>query len=364
MTADTVGGVWSYALELARGLEALGVGVALATMGAPVSAEQAREAARVGGLELFESRYRLEWMEEPWSDVEAAGEWLLDLEQRTRPDVVHLNGYVHGALPWRAPAMVVAHSCVLSWWRAVRDEDAPPSWSRYREAVASGLGAARLVVAPTRAMLEAAEHHYGPLPASRVIPNGRDPAGWTPLAKEPLVLAAGRLWDEAKNVAALDRVAPALPWPVYVAGEERHPEGGTPALAAARPLGRLAPEALARWMGRAALYALPARYEPFGLSALEAALCGCALVLGDIASLRESWEGAAHFVPAGDDVALRCALRDLIAHPARREALAMRARERALSFGAARMADAYVAAYRAMTAAGREPIREEAACAS
>ncbi len=33
---------------------------------------------------------------------------------------------------------------------------------------------------------------------------------------------------------------------------------------------------------------LPARYEPFGLSVLEAALSGCALVLGDIPSLRES----------------------------------------------------------------------------
>ena len=32
----------------------------------------------------------------------------------------------------------------------------------------------------------------------------------------------------------------------------------------------------------ASIYALPARYEPFGLSILEAALSGCALVLGDI----------------------------------------------------------------------------------
>ena len=35
------------------------------------------------------------------------------LERRLRPDVVHLNGYTHGALPWRAPVLVVGHSCVL-----------------------------------------------------------------------------------------------------------------------------------------------------------------------------------------------------------------------------------------------------------
>ena len=64
-------------------------------------------------------------------------------------------------------------------------------------------------------------------------------------------------------------------------------------------LGRLSAGELADWYARAAIYALPARYEPFGLSALEAALSGCALVLGDIPSLREIWGDAALFVPPG-----------------------------------------------------------------
>ena len=55
----------------------------------------------------------------------------------------------------------------------------------------------------------------------------------------------------------------------------------------------------------AAIYALPARYEPFRLEVLEAAAPGCALVLGDIASLRELWDGAALFVAPDDDRALR-----------------------------------------------------------
>jgi hypothetical protein len=45
---------------------------------------------------------------------------------------------------------------------------------------------------------------------------------------------------------------------------------------------------------------LPARYEPFGLSVLEAALSGCALVPGDIASLRGNWDGVAEFVCPDD----------------------------------------------------------------
>ena len=345
MTADTVGGVWTYAIELARALEGRGAEVALATMGERPSPDQRAEVRALPGVELFESTYRLEWMDEPWDDVARAGEWLLDLAARLAPDVVHLNGYAHGALPWPAPVLAVGHSCVLSWWRAVKGADAPPEWARYRDAVRRGLRAADLVVAPTRAMLRALHRHYGPLPRARVIPNGRDPARFAPADKDAFVLTVGRLWDEAKNVAAVDRVAPELTWPVYVAGEERHPSGRTSRFDGAHALGKLAAGELTSWYARAAVYALPARYEPFGLSALEAGLSGCALVLGDIPSLREVWGDAALFVHPERPAELRDALGGLIRDAARRRELGARARERALEYTAASMASAYLDAY-------------------
>ena len=103
MTADTIGGVWTYALELIRALGTQGIEVGLATMGAALTGTQREEVRSLPEIELFESTYKLEWMEQPWRDVAAAGEWLLELEERFRPDVIHLNGYAHGALAWRAP---------------------------------------------------------------------------------------------------------------------------------------------------------------------------------------------------------------------------------------------------------------------
>jgi len=350
MTADTVGGVWTYAIELAQALAPRGVEVALATMGAPLSPDQARAALAVPNLTVIESAYKLEWMEDPWHDVARAGEWLLDLESWIQPDVVHLNGYAHGALPWRAPLLVVAHSCVMSWWRAVHGASAPDTWRPYCMAVFRGLHSADLVVAPTRAMLDAAAYHYGSLRRSRVIPNGRNAALFPPGLKEPFVIAAGRLWDEAKNIAALERVAPRLPWPVWVAGEARHPGGGTACARGVRCAGRLAPAELAAWLGRASIYALPARYEPFGLSVLEAALAGCALVVGDIPSLREVWGDAASFVAPGDDAALESALRALMEDPARCRDMARRARCHALRYTPGRTADEYVRVYRELAA--------------
>ncbi len=358
MTADTVGDVWTYAVDLARGLSARGVEVALATMGDPLSDAQRECAERIPGLLLFESSFRLEWMEDPWRDVERAGDWLLGLEARFGPDLVHLNGYAHAALPWSAPRLVVAHSSVLSRWAAVEGEEAPEAWDRYRREVAAGLAAADLVVAPTAAMLADLARHHGLPRRSRIVANGRDGRLFRPAAaKEPIVFAAGALWDEARNLAALESAAPEVPWPIYVAGDTLPPEAGSPEAHAhlTRHLGRLSPRAHAVWLGRSSIYALPARYEPFGLSALEAALAGCALVLGDIPSLRETWRNRASFVPPEDPAALAAALRRLIEEPDRRASLAAGARKRAAELTPERMLDGYLAAYGELLAERRAP---------
>jgi len=356
MTVDTVGGVWTYALELADALEPHGVEVVLAAMGPPPVPEQRAELARSAAVELHCEDVRLEWMEEPWADVDRAGSWLLRLRDEVQPDVVHLNGYVHAALPWGAPVLVVGHSCVLSWFRAVRGEGPPRGWERYARLVRDGLAQADLLVAPTRAMLRELERHYAPPGPRVVIPNGRRASG-VELPKEPFVLAAGRLWDEAKNLESLDRVAPRLPWPVVAAGAL----DPLRAPAHVRALGRLSRNETDTLLARAAIFAAPARYEPFGLAALEAGLAGCALVLGDIPSLREVWGDAALFVEPGDDDALVAALTLLVKKPELRPELALRAEARAGTFSAARMGAEYTAAYsRLLTAAERLEEIEEA----
>lgn len=342
MTADTLGGVFSYSVTLGAFLRCRGARVTLATLGRKLGGAERRRLASFG-IDLEESDYRLEWMDDPWDDVQRSGEWLLSLERRHRPDVVHVNGYAHAALPWIAPAISVAHSCVLSWWRAVFGEQAPSRYDRYRREVLSGLAAARAVVAPTQALLRMLEREYGAIPTGRVIHNGAAPAalrlaGHTAnentVAKEPLILCAGRVWDRAKNVRLLARVAGDLPWRCYVAGDPRGPDGQLPdELDALVPLGLLSPDELLGWMRRASIFASPALYEPFGLSILEAALAGCALVLADIPSLRELWDGAAEFADPRDAGAWGRVLRDIIEDAERRSVLSMRATERAREYG-------------------------------
>jgi glycogen(starch) synthase len=335
MTTDTVGGVWTFTLELAEALAASGIEVVLAAMGGTPSADQAAEASAIPRLFLLGSDFNLEWMEDPWADVEASGKWLLKLEHDYCPDIVHLNSFGHGALPWRAPTVLTVHSTVMSWFADVKGKPAPDCWNRYRDLVAGSLRAVDFVTAPSRALAA----HITNVDC-RVIPNGRNPAKFYRAAKEPFIFTAGRLWDEAKNVKAVAQIAAELPWPVYLAGESKDAR-----LEGCHMLGRLPANRISDWYARAAIYAMPARYEPFGLSILEAALSGCALVLGDIPSLHEIWEQDALFASPDDTGALRKTIEALIADEGLRETLSHRAYRRALTFTHRHTADLYRTAY-------------------
>ncbi|HEY0414775.1 MAG TPA: glycosyltransferase [Gaiellaceae bacterium] len=319
MTADAVGGVWTYAAELAGALDAE---VVIATMGPPPADR---------GPNVLVSTYALEWEDDPWDDVDRAGAWLLELEEELQPDLVHLNGYAHGSLPWRAPVVVAAHSDVVSWWWAVHGTPPPERYDAYRSAVEAGLRAADVVVAPTRAVLEDLARHYRLCREQVVVPNG---SSFVPAlaAKEPFVVALGRFWDAAKNVAALERARQRCPWPIVTAG-------------AGTAIGRLDRGQVRALLARAGVFASPARYEPFGLGVLEAARSGCALVLGDLPSLREVWGGAALFAPPDDDDALASALRLVTRDEELRLELAERARRRAGLYTAERMAAGYTKVY-------------------
>jgi glycogen synthase len=353
MTADTVGGVFSYACDLIDALRPHGVHVSLATMGAPLRSSQARALAALSNVEVFEAGYALEWMPDPWVEVDAAGDWLRALAQLVRPDLIHLNNYCHATLPFDRPVVVVAHSCVYSWHRAVRGRDAGPEWKEYRRRVAAGLRAASITVAPTAAILSDIQSALGVSVPARVIPNGRAFAVPT-LPKESFVLGVGRLWDEAKGLDTLQACARSIPWPIRVAGPLA-PPGGTEVLTSSvQALGELDPKELGWWMARAGIYAHPARYEPFGLAVVEAALAGCALVLADLPTLREVWGDTACYARPDDPDAFAAVITALTRDALRRSALGAKARARARLFTPARMASGYHALYSELLDSARE----------
>jgi glycosyltransferase involved in cell wall biosynthesis len=213
-------------------------------------------------------------------------------------------------------------------------------------------------------MLRDLDRWYSNVRAGCVIYNGHRCDAYNPTRKEDFVFSTGRVWDAAKNIGALDLAAPLVSWPIFVAGEAQHPEGGRHPLRNVFPVGKLSSEDICPWFSRAGIYALPALYEPFGLSILEAALSGCALVLGDIPSLREIWDDAALFVPPSDPEALALSINSLIVKRSVREDLGGRARMRALSFTNDRMVHSYLGAYPQACARHMAAKEERTSCLS
>ena len=337
MTVDAVGGVWTYALELARALP--DVRFSFAQLGPRPNDAQRAEVEFLPNVTLFESDWKLEWQHEPWEDVDKSGEWLLELARELKPNLVHLNGFSHGALPFATPKIVVAHSCVLSWWRGVKGENAPREWEQYKYRATLGLDVADAIVSPTSAFGCETERLYHPYPEIQTIHNGAAPSPFEhPEMREPFVLAAGRAWDEAKNFAVLQEAAASVC--IKLAGDAGEFRAGNIQL-----LGRLTRAELQNQLARAKVFAHPALYEPFGLGVLEAAQSGCALVLSDIPTLRELWDGAAIFCPPRDANDWTQTLKFLLSNERESANLASRALERAKRYSRESFGESYRALY-------------------
>lgn len=355
LSTDTVGGVWDYSVTLARGLHDTGCEVLLAVVGEP---RDERLAALPTGVQVTSRAYRLEWMPDAADDVDAAGEWLRDLARLWRADVVHLNQMAYAVRDFPCPVLTCVHSDVLSWHAEAEGCQAPAgAWSDYERWVRTGLAASDIVVAPTRYQAGLTERLLGRV-VDRVIPNGvAVPAGGLSDDEVPseMLLTVGRAWDAAKGVhvldAALERMGGDAPV-VDLLGETRSPDGECRMPRHLKVHGRVERAEVDAWMSRAGIYVAPSLYEPFGLAPLEAALRGCALVLSDIGSFRELWDGCAAFFPRGDADALAAVIGELRADPGRRARLAASARRRALRrYTAPHMVDGYAALYREMVAA-------------
>ena len=359
VTADTLGGVWTYARELVTGLVKRGVQVTLVSFGEIPAPAQMSWLDGLRRVDFRPTAFRLEWMQDSEQDLEASAEHLKNIIQETRPDLLHLNQYYYGALDVDIPRLLVAHSDVVSWWMAVHGVEPPETrWSRwYRQMVRRGLSRATAVAAPTRWMLDAVSKYYVQPRQTSVVHNGRTPVLFNPhVSKQEYMVTVGRLWDSGKQVTLLAQQQD-VPHVAYIVGSEQHPDAGLRSSTIFGRSGRSrvhfkGPQSeaqLRQLYARASMYVATSRYEPFGLAPLEAALSRCALVCNDIPSLREVWGESALYFPANNADGLRRALELLSSDRELRLTYAGLAYQRALQrYTADQMVEEYLALYQAM----------------
>jgi glycosyltransferase involved in cell wall biosynthesis len=330
MTADAVGGVWQYTLDLSEGLRPCGVRTTIAVLGPPPSADQ-QALAEATGAKLILTGLPLDWTAHSRHEVEEASRTIARIAAQIRPDLLHLNSPALAAnAPFDVPVVAVCHSCVATWWQAVKGGSLPEEFVWRTELVARGYASADRLLAPTLAFAQATAQAYDLVQTPTVVRNGRRSVSVSrSVPDEQIVFTAGRLWDEGKNFAVIDRVASHLTVPVLAAGPLEGPNGTHVKAAHAKVLGWLSDAEITQNLSAKPIFISMARYEPFGLAVLEAAQMECALVLSDIPTFRELWEGAALFVDPRDERAIAEIINRLLQDPEDRAALGRAARERA-----------------------------------
>lgn len=360
VTADTLSGVWPYTRELVTGLTQRGVAVTLVSMGEIPPADQTEWMDGLRGLDYRPTAFRVEWMRDAESDLDAANRYLAEVSAEVKPDLLHLSQFHQVQLQTDAPKLLAVHGDVLTWWQCVhesrpRSDDAWIAW--YREMVGQGIAGAAALVAPSQWMLAALRQLYGAPRLASVIYPGRSPALFHPhMSKELIAISVGRIWDIGKNSALLARFE--SPIPMYLVSSDAAPDH--PANRDVFPprqrlhVKSIQTEKQLRLLyGKAAIYVTTAQYEPFGMSPVEAALSRCAIIASDIPTHREVWGDAAVYFSSNDPESLCAALWELSND---RELCATygklafdRARTR---FSAARMVDDYLHLYHALASAG------------
>jgi glycosyltransferase involved in cell wall biosynthesis len=265
---------------------------------------------------------------------------------RARADIVQLNapGFA-AATSFDQPVVAVAHSCVGTWWQAVRGGRIDPDLAWRAELTRAGLTNADRVVAPSGAFAAMLQQCYDLVAPPVVVRNGRRTLRCSASDRQDFAFTAGRLWDQGKNVGVLDWAAARLELPLRMAGPTHGPNGTAIALRHAQALGALSEAEIAEQLAHRPVFVSSALYEPFGLAVLEAAQAGCALVLSDIPTFRELWDGAARFVYPHDGGGFARAIEEIAADPSLRERLGTAARERAGDYTVASMAAGMAAIY-------------------
>ncbi|PSJ58781.1 glycosyltransferase family 4 protein [Kumtagia ephedrae] len=343
MTVDAVGGVWQYALGLAAQLAEAGHTIIFAGLGPLPADGQRRQAEAVATVTWLQTPP--DWMAAAEGELDGLPDELARLVRDHAADLVHLNAPAQAAgLSLPCPVVVVSHSCVVTWFRAVQGASPPAPWSWHKRRNRAGFRRADMAVAPSASHAAALTACYGDIQRLEVVHNAVA-AFDCEAPRENDVFAAARWWDAGKNGQVLDAAAARTTWPILAAGPATGPNGDVFAFRHATSLGPLPHDETRRRMAAAGIFVSPSLYEPFGLAALEAAQAGTPLVLADIPTYREVWADAALFFPPRDASALADTLDCLARDAALRHSLGAAALRRAGRYTMAGQAAAMNAAY-------------------
>lgn len=345
MTACANGGIWTYTSNLVQELAKHGCEIHLAIMGQKLTSEQQFLLSEVENLSVYESLYSFEWSDRADANQDSKEQWLLNLEHKIRPDFIHLNSITQGAIPFSAPVITVCHSNKIAL-QCDGKELPTERTNAFRERVALSFQRSDLIVGTTKCTLDKLEALYGPIPNTALIYNGVNCLMYNyHQEKEELILSVASDTDELKAYKNLENTAPKIDWEIRVVNDATEPKEIASEFAYLKCEFQSSHNQIKKELSKASVFVQPAQANPFELPSIEAAFCGCAILVNDTASSRELWEDCAVYFDPEDPQDLQDKLKKLQDNFYWRDEMARRARNRAFHFTVETSAQNYLNIY-------------------
>ena len=182
-----------------------------------------REAA---GIRLIDTGLPLDWGETSrFGACATPGRRSRPSHREKRVDLVQTcSAAVLAEADFEQPTVAVQHSCVASWWAAVRGTPLPAEFQWRDDLVRAGLRRADAVVAPSAAFAAETARFVRSWHGDRSSQWLQSGSGGPDRRSGTVVLTASRLWDEGKDVATLDAAAAQIEVPLHAAGALYGPE--------------------------------------------------------------------------------------------------------------------------------------------
>lgn len=297
------------------------------------------ESLRADGREVSHLHLPASFPDPSSTDVEAAAVAMQEVDEKT-PLIV--DGLVFGAIPTEALSRVRAPICAMIHHPLALEAGLTPERSAlFEEREAENVALAAHILVPSRHTAEILIRRYGAKPdCVTVAPPGFDrPAGRVGRrARPPMILCVGILHPRKGQdvlIEGLARISD-LAWQAQIVGPAHDPTFAA-ALERRHAELRLGPRvsfagsvddaALQELYGSATIFALPTRYEGYGMVLSEALIHGLPVVSTQTGAVPDTVpDDAGMLVPVDNPEALADALRQILTNGSLLERLSCAAR--------------------------------------
>lgn len=335
-------------LEAAATLFTHGIETVFVPVGCAPDEAQALSARRIPGLSF--STESLPSLDVP---METDNGLLLDeIAASIGADLILLHDPALVMPGRRLPQIVSCTSSAILRWRALNAaQELPADLARLARLEGRGLHVADLIIVPSLSFAESLKREHGLACLPTVVhPNAKaTKAPGKDFRHDAFVLTADRLRGDGEEIAMLDRAAGRMGGALISVGSGLDRSGRAICFETIHALGPLSATETQGLLARAPVFVSATRYTSFGRVVLQAAAQGCALILSDIPAHREFWNGAACFVPCGDDEAFAAAMRRTLEDDSYRRVLCETALRRAKTLSLNRMGNGIHAAFVAVS---------------